>query len=83
MLRVHQWAKNALIFVPLLLAHRFDLATLAGALTAFVSFGLCASATYIINDLLDIETDRRHPRKKRILQHRPGQPAAGGQRALW
>ncbi|MFC6645894.1 UbiA family prenyltransferase [Granulicella cerasi] len=63
--RLHQWAKNVLIFVPLLLAHRVDLATAAGATTAFFSFGLCASATYIINDLLDIEADRRHPSKRR------------------
>lgn len=64
-IRLHQWAKNTLIFVPLLLAHQWMLDSLVGALTAFLSFGLCASATYIINDLLDIEADRRHPRKRR------------------
>ncbi len=63
--RLHQWAKNTLIFVPLLLAHAWSLATIAAAFLAFFSFGLCASATYIINDLLDIEADRRHPRKRR------------------
>jgi 4-hydroxybenzoate polyprenyltransferase/phosphoserine phosphatase len=63
--RLHQWAKNTLIFVPLLLAHAWQLGTLTAALIAFISFGMCASATYIINDLLDIETDRRHPRKRR------------------
>jgi 4-hydroxybenzoate polyprenyltransferase len=62
--RLHQWAKNTLIFVPLLLAHAWKLGAVCAALIAFVSFGLCASATYIINDLLDIETDRRHPRKR-------------------
>jgi 4-hydroxybenzoate polyprenyltransferase len=66
--RLHQWAKNTLIFVPLLLAHAWKTntfaSTFAGAVTAFFSFGLCASATYIINDLLDIEADRRHPRKR-------------------
>jgi len=66
--RLHQWAKNALIFVPLLLAHAWNTDTFtdtfAGAVAAFFSFGLCASATYIINDLLDIEADRRHPRKR-------------------
>jgi 4-hydroxybenzoate polyprenyltransferase len=62
--RLHQWAKNTLIFVPLLLAHAWKLGTVCAALIAFLSFGLCASATYIINDLLDIETDRRHPRKR-------------------
>ncbi len=64
-IRLHQWAKNTLIFVPVLLAHAWNLGTLAAALIAFLSFGLCASATYIINDLLDIEADRRHPRKRR------------------
>ena len=63
--RLHQWAKNTLIFVPLLLAHAWQLAPLVAACVAFLSFGLCASATYIINDLLDIEADRRHLRKRR------------------
>ena len=64
-IRLHQWAKNVLIFLPLLLAHNHAMGLLAGALVAFLSFGLCASATYIINDLLDIEADRVHPRKRR------------------
>ncbi len=63
--RLHQWAKNTLIFVPLLLAHAWNAAAIAAAAVAFLSFGLCASATYIINDLLDIEADRKHPRKRR------------------
>jgi 4-hydroxybenzoate polyprenyltransferase len=64
-IRLHQWAKNTLIFVPLLLAHEWNPGTFGGAITAFFSFGLCASATYIINDLLDLEADRRHLRKRR------------------
>ena len=64
-IRLHQWAKNTLLFVPLLLAHAWSIATFTAGLLAFISFGLCASATYIINDLLDIEADRRHPRKRR------------------
>ncbi len=64
-IRLHQWAKNTLIFVPVLLAHAWSVATITAAVVAFFSFGLCASATYIINDLLDIEADRRHPRKRR------------------
>ncbi len=63
--RVHQWAKNVLIFVPLLLAHALHLRTFLQALAGFVCFSLCASSTYIVNDLLDIEADRRHPRKRR------------------
>jgi 4-hydroxybenzoate polyprenyltransferase/phosphoserine phosphatase len=63
-LRPHQWAKNILIFVPMLLAHTLGAGKLSAAALAFVSFSLCASATYIANDLLDIESDRRHPRKR-------------------
>ena len=66
-LRLHQWAKNILIFLPVLLAHNLRLPVLTAAVIAFFSFSLCASSTYIVNDLLDIEADRRHPRK----QHRP------------
>ncbi len=63
-IRVHQWAKNALIFLPLLLAHDQGLHTLLLTLLAFLSFSLCASSTYIVNDLLDIEADRRHHKKR-------------------
>jgi 4-hydroxybenzoate polyprenyltransferase len=62
--RLHQWAKNVLIFLPLLLAHAWTPGLIAGAAVAFLSFGLCASATYIVNDLLDLDTDRQHPRKR-------------------
>jgi 4-hydroxybenzoate polyprenyltransferase/phosphoserine phosphatase len=64
-IRLHQWAKNTLLFVPLLLAHTLAPGLVAGVVLAFLSFGLCASATYIINDLLDLEADRQHPRKRR------------------
>ncbi len=63
--RVHQWAKNVLIFVPLLLAHAVGTRSALQAVAAFFCFSLCASSTYIVNDLLDIEADRRHPRKRR------------------
>jgi 4-hydroxybenzoate polyprenyltransferase len=63
-IRLHQWAKNVLIFVPLLLAHSLTLPLILQVFLAFFCFSLCASATYIVNDLLDIETDRRHPRKR-------------------
>ncbi|MGC2162388.1 MAG: UbiA family prenyltransferase [Silvibacterium sp.] len=63
-IRLHQWAKNILIFVPLLLAHALRLPLVLTALLAFFCFSLCASATYIFNDLLDIDADRRHPKKK-------------------
>jgi 4-hydroxybenzoate polyprenyltransferase len=63
-IRIHQWAKNILLFLPMLLAHVFTPAKLYGVLAAFVSFSLFASATYILNDLLDIGSDRHHPRKR-------------------
>ncbi len=64
-LRPHQWAKNILVFVPLLLAHSyFDESRVLSTLLAFVSFCLCASAVYIFNDLMDLDADRRHPEKK-------------------
>jgi 4-hydroxybenzoate polyprenyltransferase/phosphoserine phosphatase len=63
-IRLHQWAKNVLIFLPLLLAHAWAPGLVAAAALAFLSFGFCASATYIVNDLLDLEADRQHPRKR-------------------
>jgi 4-hydroxybenzoate polyprenyltransferase/phosphoserine phosphatase len=64
-LRLHQWVKNVLIFLPLLGSHEiFDPLLLAIASMAFVAFGFCASSVYLINDLIDLESDRRHPRKR-------------------
>ena len=64
-IRLHQWAKNVLIFLPLLLAHSVGVRAVLHAALAFLSFSLCASSTYIVNDLLDIDADRRHPKKRR------------------
>ncbi len=64
-IRLHQWAKNTLIFLPLLLAHVRSAGPVAATFLAFLSFGFAASATYIINDLLDLEADRHHARKRR------------------
>jgi 4-hydroxybenzoate polyprenyltransferase len=64
-LRPQQWVKNVLIFVPLILSHRIrDSHSLLLALFAFADFSLCASAVYLLNDLLDLEADRLHPTKK-------------------
>ncbi|WP_076864088.1 UbiA family prenyltransferase [Bradyrhizobium mercantei] len=62
--RVHQYAKNALVLVPLLTAHKFAAGTAATSLLAVIAFSLCASAAYILNDILDIEADRAHPAKR-------------------
>jgi 4-hydroxybenzoate polyprenyltransferase/phosphoserine phosphatase len=64
-IRLHQWAKNTLIFLPVLLAHVHAIGPVVASCLAFLSFGLAASATYILNDLLDLEADRHHPRKRR------------------
>ena len=63
-LRPHQWLKNALIFAPPLAGHAPPPALLA-CLLAFVSFSLCASSVYVLNDLLDLASDRDHARKRR------------------
>jgi 4-hydroxybenzoate polyprenyltransferase len=64
-LRLHQWAKNALIFVPLVLGGKAtDPAAWIHALAAFVAFGLLASGTYLLNDLWDLREDRQHWSKK-------------------
>lgn len=63
-LRPHQWVKNVLLLLPMIAAHRFDLATLVPILWAMVAFSLAASSIYIVNDLLDLEADRLHPTKK-------------------
>lgn len=62
-MRPHQWLKNVLVFLPMLAAHALDLVTALQAVLAFVAFSLVASATYILNDLLDLSADRAHPRK--------------------
>lgn len=64
-MRPHQWAKNLLLFVPLVAAHRIhEGASLAAALTGFAAFCLFASSAYLLNDLLDLGADRAHPRKR-------------------
>ncbi len=64
-IRVHQWLKNCLVFVPLLAAHQLsDSGLLMTTALAFLSFNFCASAVYLINDIRDIDSDRAHFRKK-------------------
>lgn len=63
-LRVYQYAKNTLVFVPVITAHQLNLATLGYALLAFLAFSACASGAYLMNDLLDLAADRQHPTKR-------------------
>jgi len=71
LLRVHQYAKNGLVFVPLLTAHLFDVASVLQAFLAALAFSLCASAVYIFNDLCDLRDDRCH-------RHKCTRPLASG-----
>lgn len=61
--RPHQWMKNVLVFVPMLAAHQTDGATILFSVLAFIAFSLMASSAYVLNDLLDLNADRAHPRK--------------------
>ncbi|MCY1222384.1 4-hydroxybenzoate octaprenyltransferase [compost metagenome] len=77
MLRVHQWLKNLLLFVPMFAGHELaNGTTWIAMILAFFSFSVCASSVYIANDLLDLESDRQHPRKK-------FRPFASGQVPAW
>jgi len=65
-IRVHQWAKNLLLFAAIFLGHQLNNLTLVfSALQGFVAFSLCGSAVYIVNDMVDLEADRLHARKRK------------------
>ena len=74
-LRCYQWSKNLLIFVPMMLGHDIQLSRLLVAAGAFLAFSLCASSFYLLNDLLDLDVDRAHPRKR-------NRPFASGQLSI-
>ncbi|HEY8225429.1 MAG TPA: UbiA family prenyltransferase [Pyrinomonadaceae bacterium] len=79
-LRVHQWTKNVLVFVPLVMAHKiFDGRALLLTFYAFIAWCLCVSGVYLLNDRLDLEADRLHPRKR----FRPLASGALGPKFLW
>jgi 4-hydroxybenzoate polyprenyltransferase len=64
-IRLHQWVKNLLVFLPLLGAHEVgNVPAFIQTCLAFLAFGLCASSVYLLNDLVDIENDRHHARKR-------------------
>jgi 4-hydroxybenzoate polyprenyltransferase len=63
-LRVHQYAKNTLVFVPALTSHQINLASLGSAFLAFLALSACASSAYLLNDLFDLAADRQHPSKR-------------------
>lgn len=64
-IRIHQWSKNLLIFIPLLAAHEISKSELLlDSMLAFLAFGFCASSVYLLNDLVDLEADREHKTKR-------------------
>ena len=64
LVRVHQWVKNLLIFLPIIAAHQLDKNNILSSFLGFLSFSFIASSVYILNDCLDLEADRSHPRKR-------------------
>jgi 4-hydroxybenzoate polyprenyltransferase len=64
LLRPHQYIKNLFVFAPLLFSFNFELDNCIGTFLAFILFSIIASSVYILNDLFDIEADRKHPVKK-------------------
>jgi 4-hydroxybenzoate polyprenyltransferase len=77
-IRIHQWSKNLLLLAPLMLSHKLRPEAIAAAVAAFFCFSFMASANYLVNDLLDIESDRAHP-AKRFRPFAAGDlPVAGG-----
>jgi hypothetical protein len=74
-IRMYQWVKNTLVFIPALLAHVMNFEIFTSLTLTFFVFGLLASSVYVMNDILDLHSDRMHPRKK----HRP---IASGQIAI-
>ena len=64
-LRPEHWLKNLLVFVPIFAAHLFMVPELlVRAAVLFAGFCCCASSGYLINDVLDLQADRRHPQKR-------------------
>jgi len=63
-LRGHHWAKNLLLFLPLALSHNLAVGPIVRTFVGFALYGFCASGLYILNDLLDLHSDREHPWKK-------------------
>lgn len=77
--RPHQWIKNLLLFVPIVMAHRLsDTVGMRNVIIGAFAFCLAASAGYVANDLLDAAFDREHPRKRmRTFASRSMHPATG------
>jgi 4-hydroxybenzoate polyprenyltransferase len=76
LIRVKHWIKNSIVFIPVIFNRNFTISVVSQSVLAFFSFSLLASFIYVINDLCDIENDRKHPVKK-------NRPLASGQIKIW
>ena len=74
-IRIYQWTKNTLIFLPLIISHDFNIEIIAKNFVAFFAFSLIASGVYVFNDIKDIDKDKLHPSKKK-------RPLASGDMSL-
>lgn len=63
-IRVYQWVKNLLLFLPMFMAHSITMNNILTNILAFFSFSFAASAVYVLNDMMDLESDRKHPNKR-------------------
>ena len=63
-IRPYQWVKNILVFIPMLMAHQLTIDNFILSIKAFIIFSLIASSVYVINDIVDVESDKKHPYKK-------------------
>ena len=63
-LRPYQWVKNILVFIPMLMSHQLTIDNFILSIKSFIIFSLMASSVYVINDLVDINSDKNHPYKK-------------------
>lgn len=75
-MRPHQWVKNVLLILPMIAAHNFELSTLLLVVLGIAAFSAAASCIYLVNDLLDLEADRLHPKKS-------ARPFASGKVPIW
>lgn len=81
-MRVHQWSKNLLVFVPLISSQQYNLRALLAGVAAFFAFSFVASSAYVLNDIVDRDSDRQHPAKNDRPFARGDLPVSAGMAAI-
>lgn len=81
-MRVHQWSKNLLVFVPLISSQQYNLRALLAGVAAFFAFSFVASSAYVLNDIIDRDSDRQHPAKNDRPFARGDLPVSAGMAAI-